>query len=76
MDALLGSTKEIETLTGKENLEIPSGLESGTLLTIKGAGVSGGSFRKGDLVIKTRVVMPKKLSKKAKEIIEDLKKEL
>jgi DnaJ-class molecular chaperone len=75
-DALLGATIEIETLDGKEKLEIPHGLESGTLLHIKGAGVSAGAFRKGDLVIKTRVVMPKKLSKKAKELIEDLRKEL
>lgn len=76
IDALLGTTVEIETLTGKEKLEIPHGLESGTLLHIKGAGVRVSAMRKGDLVIKTRVVMPKKLSKKAKEIIEDLKKEL
>lgn len=75
-DALLGAKLEIETLDGKESLEIPHGLESGMLLRIKGKGVAGGTFHKGDLIIKTRVVMPKKLSKKAKELIEELKNEL
>lgn len=75
-DALLGKKIDIETLDGKESVEIPHGLESGTLLHIKGAGVHLGTFRKGDLIIKTKVIMPKKLSKKAKELIEDLRNEL
>lgn len=75
-DALLGAKINIETLDGKESLEIPAGLESGTLLRMKGKGVNGGAFHKGDLIVRTHVVMPKKLSKKAKEMIENLRKEL
>jgi DnaJ-class molecular chaperone len=50
-------------------------LESGELIRIKGKGVRGGMFHKGDLIIKTKVIMPKKLSKDAKTAIEILKKE-
>jgi curved DNA-binding protein len=74
-DALLGAEIKIETLDGLETIHIPVGLESGELIRIKGKGVRGGMFHKGDLIIKTKVVMPKKLSKEAKAAIEILKNE-
>ncbi len=74
-DALLGKDVEIETLDGKEKLEIPEGTNNGEQLKIKGKGVVHGRNR-GDLIIGIKVKIPKKLSKKAKEIIEDLRKEL
>lgn len=75
IDALLGVTLEIETLDGKEKLEIPEGTNTGDQLKIHGKGVVHGHAR-GDLIIGIKVKMPKKLSKRAKEIIADLKKEL
>jgi len=74
-DALLGAEIKIETLDGLETVHIPVGLESGELIRIKGKGVRGGMFHKGDLIIKAKVIMPKKLSKEAKAAIEILKKE-
>lgn len=74
-DALLGIDKEIETLDGKEKLEIPEGTNTGDQLKIRGKGVVHGHSR-GDIIIGIKVKMPKKLSKRAKEIISDLKKEL
>jgi len=74
-DALLGKEVEIETLDGKEKLEIPEGTNNGDQLKIKNKGVVHGRNR-GDLIIGIKVKMPRKLSKKAKELIEDLRKEL
>jgi molecular chaperone DnaJ len=74
-DALLGTEFEIETLDGKEKLYIPEGTNTGDQLKIKGKGVMHGRNR-GDLVVGIKVNMPKRLSRKAKEIIETLKKEL
>lgn len=75
VDALLGKDIEIETLDGKETLEIPEGSNTGDQLKIRGKGIPHGKSR-GDLIVGLKVKMPKKLSKKAKEIIDDLKKEL
>ena len=74
-DALLGKKVEIETLDGKETLEIPEGINNGDQLKIKGKGVMHGRGR-GDLLVGVKVLMPRKLSKKAKELIEDLRKEI
>jgi DnaJ-class molecular chaperone len=74
-DALLGRTVEIETLDGKEKLEIPAGLQVGQELRIKGKGVKLGLMRSGDLIVRTHIEVPKKLSRDAKDMIEKLKKE-
>lgn len=81
--ALAGGEVEIETLEGKLEVKIPAGTSHGEILRVKGKGVpyetTGGIFgtggRRGDLLIVTHVEMPKKLSKKAKELIEGLKGE-
>jgi DnaJ-class molecular chaperone len=80
--ALLGGTIELETLDGKIELKIPQGTTHGEILRIKGKGVPyesnsfmGSKNRRGDLLIVTKVNMPKKLSKEAQRIIEGLKKE-
>jgi molecular chaperone DnaJ len=74
-DALLGTDIEIESLDGKEKLHIPEGINTGDQLKIKGKGVVHGSKR-GDLIIGIKVNMPRKLSRKTKEAIEELRKEL
>jgi DnaJ-class molecular chaperone len=76
IDALLGKRIEIETLDGKETIEIPEGMPVNHVIKLKGKGVSAGFMRNGDFLIETHIDMPKKLSKDAKKIIEDLKMEL
>ncbi|MGC9605673.1 MAG: DnaJ C-terminal domain-containing protein [Minisyncoccia bacterium] len=81
--ALLGGTVNLETLDGPIELKIPAGTSHGEILRLKGKGVpyesSGGMFsghgKRGDLLIVTKVVMPKKLSKEAQRLIDELKKE-
>ncbi len=75
-DALLGREIEIETLDGKEKIKIPECMPIGTVLKVSGGGVRGGFMQTGDLLIVTHITIPKKLSKKAKEIVEQLKGEL
>ena len=74
-DALLGTEIEIETLDGKEKLHIPEGTNTGDQLKIKSKGVAHGRGR-GDLIVGIKVNMPKRLSKKAREIVENLKNEI
>jgi len=74
-DALLGDTKNIETLDGSIDLKIPSGVKHGEMLRVKGKGVPLGNGRRGDLIVKIDIQFPSKLSRKAKKIIEDLREE-
>lgn len=73
-EALLGSTRRLSTLDGEIELKIPNGTNTGTVLRVKGKGVPQGN-RRGDLYVRMTVEMPEKLSKEARKLIEELKKE-
>ncbi len=74
-DALLGTTASIETIEGKKlEVKIPAMTATEETLRIRGKGVAADSMQ-GDLMIKLTVILPKKLSAKAKRAIEDLKGE-
>lgn len=73
-DALLGSTYKVETLDGSVDIKIPAGITHGELLRIKGKGVPVENSR-GDFMVKISIEIPKKLSRKAQKIVEDLREE-
>jgi molecular chaperone DnaJ len=73
-EAALGGEREVEMLDGKIKVKIPQGIDSHEILRIRGKGVPHGSSR-GDLLIKILVRTPKKLSRKAKELWDELNKE-
>lgn len=73
-DALLGTTYSVETLDGAVDIKIPEGVKHNEQLRIKNKGVPDGSTR-GDFLVKVQIDMPQKLSKQAKKLIEELKKE-
>jgi|SRR3989344_3043123 len=74
--AILGDTKEIETLDGVIRLKIPEGTQPGDVLKVRGKGAYGSSgYGRGDLLIEIKLEIPRKTSKRVREIIEDLRKE-
>lgn len=75
IDAALGTKIDVETVEGTKTLKIPAGTQPGTDFRLKGLGVPHlrGSGR-GDHIIQLHVEVPKKLSKKQKQILEDFKK--
>ena len=73
--ALLGANLDIDTLDGRIEVKIPQGTTHNEILRIKQKGVPDERGRRGDLLIVTKVNMPKKLSKEAQKIIEQLKNE-
>ncbi len=74
-DALLGGEYTLNTLDGKLKVKIPEGVSFGETLRIKGKGVPMSGNSRGDLLIKINIELPKKLSKKAKKELEDLREE-
>lgn len=74
-DAILGGERVINFFDEKLKVKIPKGTDSHDILKIKEKGVSLNGKGRGDLLIKIKVRTPKKLSRKAEALIEELKKE-
>lgn len=73
-DALLGAVYGVETLDGVIDIKIPEGVKHGEILRIKGKGVPVGNSR-GDFHVKIAIQLPEKLSRNARKLIEELRKE-
>ncbi|PJC49667.1 molecular chaperone DnaJ [Candidatus Nomurabacteria bacterium CG_4_9_14_0_2_um_filter_32_10] len=74
-DALLGIEYPIQTLDGDISVKIPEGVSINEILRVKGKGVPVLKSKRGDLLIKLKIKLPGRLSRKSREIIEQLKKE-
>ena len=74
-EALLGTEKTIKTLDGSIVLKIPERVTHGEILRVRERGVPFGDGRRGDLLVKIKQEMPAKISKKMKELIEQLANE-
>jgi len=73
--ALLGDEYTVKALDGEITVKIPQGIRHGEILRVKERGVPTGQHERGDLLIKISIGLPNKLSKEAKKLVEELKKE-
>jgi len=74
-EAALGTQVEIPTTDGHVKLKIPAGTESGKTFRLKGKGAPKLKGKgRGDMLVTTRVSVPKKLNKEEREAIENLEK--
>ncbi len=72
-DLCLGTKKTIKTMDGTVDLKIPSGSQPGEILRIKGKGIDNrDSWRKGDFYCVLKLIIPTNLSRKQKNILEEL----
>lgn len=74
VDAVLGHSIEIPTVTGKAKIKVEPGTQSGKVLRLKGKGLpSIQGYGVGDLFVHINVWTPKKVSKEEREILEGLR---
>ncbi|WP_425076925.1 molecular chaperone DnaJ [Psychroserpens sp. S379A] len=73
-DAVLGTSKEIDTVTGKVRIKVEAGVQSGKILRLRGKGIpSINGYGTGDLLVHVNVWTPKTLNKQQKEFFERMK---
>jgi len=76
VDSILGTEKKISISGHKEvTIKIPAGIQNGQTLKMTGHGEVVKNGKAGDLYIRIIVKTPTKISKKARELLEELKKE-
>jgi molecular chaperone DnaJ len=73
--ATLGTKLSVPSLTGEKSLRVPPGTQSGAILRMKGEGIPN-RFGKGDQLVHINVLIPKKLSRKQRDLVEELGKEM
>jgi curved DNA-binding protein len=66
-EAALGAEVRVRTLDGSARVKVPAGSSCGRRLRLRGAGLGG-----SDLYAVVKIVVPKKLSKKERELFEKL----
>ena len=75
VDATRGCEVDVPTVYGDVTMKIPAGTQSGAVMRLKGKGVKhlrGDGY--GDQYVKVNVQIPKKLTRKEKELYEQLRK--
>jgi molecular chaperone DnaJ len=71
--AALGTEIQVPTLEGEHTLKVPEGTQSGTTLKLRGKGVPVlNGHGKGDLFVEVRVQTPAKLSKRQRELLQEM----
>jgi molecular chaperone DnaJ len=71
-EAALGAKLEVPTLDGPARLRVPAGTQSGQRFRLRERGVlSARSGRRGDLVVEVRLVLPRVLDERSKELLRE-----
>jgi molecular chaperone DnaJ len=75
--AALGTKVSVPTLDGDQEIDVPAGTQPGTVLTLRGLGMPTlGRGRRGDQQVVLNVVIPRNLSPRQSELLEELRESL
>lgn len=74
--AVIGFETEVETIDGPVKIRIPSGAQPETLIRLSGRGVPNVRDRgRGDHYVRIKVIIPKSVTKRQKELLEEFDRE-
>ena len=74
-EAALGSEAKVKTLDKEVRIKVPPGSSSGRRIRLRGKGFPSTSEKPGDLYAEIRIVVPEKLSKRERELFDQLAEE-
>jgi molecular chaperone DnaJ len=75
--AALGTELKVPTLEGETRIKIPEGTQGGSVFRLRGKGVPSMNGRgRGDLYVSVKVLTPRKLNKRQRELLSELAEEL
>ncbi len=69
----MGGEQSLRTLDGDIKVKIPEGVTHGEVLRVKGRGVPMSHNKRGDLLVRIVIDVPKKVSKDVRKLLEELK---
>jgi molecular chaperone DnaJ len=70
-EAALGAKIQVPTLDAPVTVKVPAGTNSGKTLRVRGQGAASQGGGTGDLLVKVDVEVPKKLSRREKQLLEE-----
>jgi len=73
-EAALGAKVTVATLEGPASITVPSGTESGQRLRLRGKGLPQKGLEPGDLTVLIRIVVPKRMTVRERELFQELAK--
>jgi molecular chaperone DnaJ len=72
-EAIIGTSKEIQTVSGKVRIPVEAGIQSGKILRLRGKGMpSLNGYGTGDLLVHVNVWTPRSLTKEQKEFFQSM----
>ena len=72
-DAVLGTSKDIDTVSGKARIKLEPGLQSGKILRLRGKGIKSiNGYGAGDLLVHVNLWTPKELNKEQRAFFEKM----
>lgn len=75
-EAVLGASKEIDTVSGRVKIKIDAGTQSGKILRLRGKGLpSIEHYGKGDFLIHINVWTPQELNREQRKFFESMKED-
>jgi molecular chaperone DnaJ len=75
--AALGTKVSVPTLDGSEDVDVPAGTQPGTVVTLRGKGMPAiGRRGRGDQQVVLNVVIPRKLTARQRELLDELRESL
>jgi len=75
-EAVLGTSKEIDAVSGKVRIKLEAGIQSGKILRLRGKGISSiNGYGSGDLLVHVNVWTPKELNKEQRDFFERMQED-
>ena len=72
-EAALSTKVEVQTIDGEVSIYVPAGIQSGEEITIENKGYKDGKGGRGDLILETKIMIPKNMNEQEKELFKELK---